>query len=240
MTARGDKTSLGSRLDVILDANGIFKGGQMTGDLVPDPGIKIDGFDISELGNEIVSARGSKTSLDTRLDVFLNENGTPKPFPIGTRMVFYQASAPTGWAQVTGINDRVLRFVDGNGGGLGGSWTISGLSTNSTGAHSHPIGSHSHSLSNHQHELPFSVQDWLWWEDGSPFGYGSSGGHFQYEIRDGGGSGKPRSLTSATGAGTTGAASGDTASAGDHAHSVNHNGAWRPAYADCIVGEYQG
>lgn len=33
--------------------------------------------------------------------------------------VFYQASAPTGWAQVTAHNNKALRLVNGAGGGFG-------------------------------------------------------------------------------------------------------------------------
>lgn len=47
--------------------------------------------------------------------------------PSGTKMLFFQASAPTGWTQDTSQNDRVLRVVSGAGGGTGGSWTLSGI-----------------------------------------------------------------------------------------------------------------
>lgn len=51
-------------------------------------------------------------------------------FPSGTRLTFAQAAPPTGWTFVSGYGDRVLRFVDdGTGGGTGGSWVISGVST---------------------------------------------------------------------------------------------------------------
>lgn len=54
-------------------------------------------------------------------------------FPAGTVMLFQQATAPTGWTQVTTNNDKVLRIInDGTGGNTGGSWTISGLTS---GAH---------------------------------------------------------------------------------------------------------
>lgn len=41
--------------------------------------------------------------------------------PSGTTAVFYQASAPTGWTQVTTQNDAALRVVSGVGGGGGGT-----------------------------------------------------------------------------------------------------------------------
>lgn len=52
--------------------------------------------------------------------------------PVGTKMAFFQASVPTGWTQDTSQNDKVLRVVSGSGGGSGGSWTISGVTVNST------------------------------------------------------------------------------------------------------------
>jgi hypothetical protein len=46
---------------------------------------------------------------------------TPSPIPSGTAMVFYQASAPSGWTSVAGPNDRALRVVSAGGsGGTGG------------------------------------------------------------------------------------------------------------------------
>jgi hypothetical protein len=44
-------------------------------------------------------------------------------FPAGTRMLFCQASAPTGWTQVTTWNDRYIRIVSGNSGGTSGGTT---------------------------------------------------------------------------------------------------------------------
>ncbi len=47
---------------------------------------------------------------------------------VGTRTVFHQAAAPTGWTLDAAVNDRVLRVSGTAGGGNGGSWTISGIS----------------------------------------------------------------------------------------------------------------
>jgi len=45
------------------------------------------------------------------------------PFPSGTKLVFYQASAPTGWTQDTAsaLSNTALTVVTGTGGGTGGS-----------------------------------------------------------------------------------------------------------------------
>jgi hypothetical protein len=47
--------------------------------------------------------------------------GVPTPIPSGTVMLFYQASAPVGWTQVTTQNDKALRVVSGSGGVAGGT-----------------------------------------------------------------------------------------------------------------------
>ena len=49
------------------------------------------------------------------------------PFPVGTKMLFAQAAAPTGWTKDTTHNDKSLRVVSGTGGGSGGSVAFSTL-----------------------------------------------------------------------------------------------------------------
>lgn len=73
------------------------------------------------------------------------------PIPAGTAMVFYQASAPSGWTSVA-LNDRALRVVSagGTGGTGGGSNAFSTvfaqsatggftLSTNEIPSHAHTV-----------------------------------------------------------------------------------------------------
>ena len=62
-------------------------------------------------------------------------------FPAGTKLIFYQASPPTGWTKDTANNDKALRVVSGGGGGTGGTHNLS--SPPST-AHTHDLGSHYH------------------------------------------------------------------------------------------------
>lgn len=45
--------------------------------------------------------------------------------PSGTKMLFAQATAPTGWTKDTTHNDKSLRVVSGTGGGSGGSVAFS-------------------------------------------------------------------------------------------------------------------
>jgi hypothetical protein len=54
------------------------------------------------------------------------------PIPSGTVMLFYQSSAPTGWTQVTTLNDYALRLVSGSGGSTGGSTAFSTVFSNQT------------------------------------------------------------------------------------------------------------
>ena len=54
----------------------------------------------------------TKTYVDTAITGY---------FPSGTTLLFYQASAPTGWTQVTTSDDAALRVVSGAGGTTGGS-----------------------------------------------------------------------------------------------------------------------
>ncbi len=61
--------------------------------------------------------------------------------PAGTKMVFFQASVPTGWTQDVSQNDKMLRIVSGSGGGAGGNWVISGVSVDNESAHTHGAGS---------------------------------------------------------------------------------------------------
>ena len=76
--------------------------------------------------------------------------------PSGTFMVFYQATAPTGWTALVGMdNSRFMRFVNmGTTGGTAGG-PGAGLRPDSTTlfAHSHTVNSHAHDLGNHTHDL---------------------------------------------------------------------------------------
>jgi len=110
----------------------------------------------AEINTLDMSASGSTSGQ------VLMSNGTASPsswqaivsFASGTKMVFVQASAPTGWTQDTTNNDKGLRVVSGSGGGAGGTHAFS--SPPST-AHTHTGASHTHSTPNHSHSHTLSA-----------------------------------------------------------------------------------
>jgi hypothetical protein len=52
--------------------------------------------------------------------------------PSGSVTNFYQAAAPTGWTQVTTMNDYAMRIVSGSGGTTGGTTAFSTVFSNQT------------------------------------------------------------------------------------------------------------
>ena len=77
-----------------------------------------------------------------------------EPFPSGTKQIFYQASAPTGWTQDTAyaLSQSVMAITTGTGGGTGGSTAYFSsflATTNKSGTDSAPVsGSVSGSVGN--------------------------------------------------------------------------------------------
>lgn len=92
--------------------------------------------------------------FDTTRQVLQRDNGTTWDdigcnFPAGTKTIFYQASAPTGWTAVA-VNDKFLRVVtSGTTGGTVGAGT---LSPSSSMTHTHAY-DHYHTIPNHVHTL---------------------------------------------------------------------------------------
>jgi len=140
--------------------------------------------------------------------------------PSGTRMVFYQASAPVGWTQLAGVNDRVLRFVDGGGGGAGGSWTITGLTVQPHALNALQIPFHSH-----------GYQDTVWSENlfsnpcGAPLGIVGGNNWMGSGDSDDCDNNLFYRNTSTSGLGGNQA----------HPHGITHNASWRPAYINVIA-----
>jgi hypothetical protein len=86
------------------------------------------------------------------------------PFPAGTRVLFQQTAAPTGWTKITTFNDAALRVVSGaasSGGATGFSTVFSagGVASSSVSLTTAQMPSHNHSASvsdpGHRHSASF-------------------------------------------------------------------------------------
>jgi len=71
-------------------------------------------------------------SVITFSDSTTQSTAATASIPSGSVVLFYQSAAPTGWTQVTTLNDYGLRLVSGTGGGTGGSTAFSSVFTNQT------------------------------------------------------------------------------------------------------------
>jgi hypothetical protein len=81
-------------------------------------------FNLSQFANYLNSSgQVSASGLQT---------GVGGDFPSGTVVLLYQASAPTGWTQVTSLNDYALRLVSSAGGSTGGTTAFSTVFANQT------------------------------------------------------------------------------------------------------------
>ena len=108
------------------------------------PGVDLNGFKIPIIAteDEINFLSGVTTPIQTQFDdlgvrVSANEDAIANLIETGTKMMFYQAAAPTGWTIDTTVTDNMLRIVDGTilvGGAAGG--------TGDPVTHSHTTGSH--------------------------------------------------------------------------------------------------
>lgn len=136
-------------------------------------------------------------------------------FASGTKMLFYQDTAPTGWTIQNTLDDKVVYITKGSaasgqtGGGTHstGSWTISGLTDS---GHTHTGPSHTHDIN----------------ESGELDGTAMSAGGGNYDMPHYGATAQPW-LTGVSGTGTT--ASGTA--------TITSAGTWRPAAYCCIICE---
>ena len=86
-------------------------------------------------GSSVILAQGYVTTIysDGTNIVQASSSFTPSTVPSGTNMLFYQAAAPTGWTQLTSVNDYSVRIVSGTGGITNG---VIGVSTMFSGSYS--------------------------------------------------------------------------------------------------------
>jgi len=99
------------------------------------------------------------TSTTITGDLTVTGSTTGVGFSSGTKMVFYQASAPTGWTQDTAaaLSNTVMSVVTGTGGGTGGSTSYfsSFLATTNKSAPAQPVsGSVSGTVGGHTLSTP--------------------------------------------------------------------------------------
>ena len=91
-----------------------------------------------------------------------SSGGSGGDIPSGTKMVFYESSAPSGWTQYTSLNDYGLRVVSGTGGGTGGTVNFGSLfdsqtiNVTSSGSVSSETAGGSVSANVHGHNLTLS------------------------------------------------------------------------------------
>lgn len=71
---------------------------------------------------------------------------TAPVIPSGTNMVFVQTAVPAGWVLRTDLNDQLLRTNHTFGGTVGGSWVISGVSTQGHVLTVNELPAHDHGL----------------------------------------------------------------------------------------------
>ncbi len=116
------------------------------------------GKDLTAGGGNIILRSNGAVTATTFLGSGANLTGVD-PFPSGTKQVFYQASAPTGWTQDTtaALNEAVMSVVTGSGGGTGGStaYFSSFLATTNKSAPGQPVsGSVSGTVGGHTLSTP--------------------------------------------------------------------------------------
>ena len=152
-------------------------------------------------------------SVITFSDSTTQSTAATASIPSGSVMLFYQSAAPTGWTQVTTLNDYALRIVSGTGGATGGSTAfstvfsnqtptinVSGLSAGATTLSTTQMPSHTHSVNyNNNNSTPISNSGaFSCYSNNCAIAYGSSGA-----------SGSRAGLLTSTGGG------------GSHTHSIS-------------------
>ena len=193
------------------------------------PGVGAAGFNTAILATEAelnaLVGLNTATTLEVRLAAIeasiVSLEGVLTA-PVGTRMLFAQASTPLGWTQDVADTGYMLRIVDGAGGGTGG--TDNPIENDFVVQHNHAIsltsgiggGSHGHAVQTN------------WYQSDN-----ASTGCFS--------GGPPKSANPFCATDTNWHTALNTNI--DHTHAVNGNTAntgaatgWRPKYSDAIIG----
>lgn len=150
--------------------------------------------------------------------VSLESTTNADTIPANNPMPFYVASAPSGWTQVTSLNDYALRIVSGTGAGTGGSVNFSTVfGTTSTGGYTLAVAD----IPLHGH--PFRVSN-----SAAPGSYGS--GAFPLTLS----AQIDEPAYTGTLGNTPGQQIGGTGGGGSHAHPLD----LRVKYADFILAQH--
>jgi hypothetical protein len=167
--------------------------------------------------NTFPAITGAVTATHTEMNLL--HGLTTLPFPTGTKMVFFQAAAPTGWTQDVTNTDAALRVVATAGGGTGGTH---GVSSPPSTAHTHTGPSHTHGGQTGETELA---------ESQIP----SHTHTYTYTAPGGGGYSAASSTGSAGSGGTHSHTGGGTTASGTGLTSSTTPTAFAPKYIDVIV-----
>jgi len=174
--------------------------------------------------NKIINLADPTADQDAATKVYVDGVIAGGSLPSGTRMVFDQDAAPTGWTRDTSDNDRMIRIVSGARAD-GGTWTQPGHThTNPTTA---STGAHTHTGPSHTHTNPQTGQG----TNATAIAQEDGGSNFEYNIK-----------AHSHAQGNTGAqGTGSTSSTGSHGHTQGATGSsatansWRPLHRDMIV-----
>ena len=137
---------------------------------------------VSEIFDDYVTEFTAQTAA-----IALKGDADALSAPAGTKMVFYQNTAPTGWTTDGAVADAVIAIKGGSnaynasGGTLVGTWTQTGH-THTGPSHTHTGPSHTHTLGSHTHgisELSHNHQVYDYMGQSNPDRYYDSDGNVQ-------------------------------------------------------------
>lgn len=179
---------------------------------------QVDGYHAGNASGNVPVSNGTRNA-NLNADLLDNKEGTYyDDTPNGTKVLFYQASVPTGYVQDVSTNDRMLRVVSGTGGGSGGNWSMSGLSIDGHALTIAEMPSHNHGGGNHSHFMYTGFGDNN--NDNNEPPAGSNG-----------------NITNGTNQYTSSSGNVISTQGSDNAHTHGiTNSSWRPSYLDVIIG----
>ncbi len=168
--------------------------------------------------NTFANVGGAVSATHTELNL-LDGHTAGAAFVSGTKKVFGQAAAPSGWTQDAGINDKVLRVTSGAGAGTGGAWAISGPVTPGHALTENEIPSHTHTADSQSHTHNAISKAWSGVLGSAATAVAAA---------------NPSTSTTRAGGAHTHTVD-STGGGAEHTHTVSGDGVWRPAYYDVIA-----